>query len=101
MSNRTISMKKHIGDFAENKDTAKSLRIMIIMPALQNNHDVTFDFAGVDGATQSFVHALISEPIREFYGTVFDKLHFKNCNATIRAVVEVVYEYMQEGLEQN
>jgi hypothetical protein len=87
------------GEFAENKDIAKSLRIKKIMPALADGNDVIFDFAGVSGATQSFIHALVSEPIREFTDIVFDKLVFENCNKNIRAVLEIVYEYMQEALD--
>jgi len=96
---KIIVISKYVGDFGENKDIARIVRTETIMPALQNDYDIMFDFAGVDGATQSFIHALISDPIREYYPVIFDKLHFKNCNATIRAVIEIVYEYMQEGLQ--
>ena len=99
MSEITIILNQHVGAFGENKDIAKAVRTETIMPALQSGHDILFDFIGVDGATQSFIHALISDPIREYYPDIFDKMHFKNCNATVRAVIEVVYEYMQEGLQ--
>ena len=99
MSEITIVISQHVGEFGENKDKAKTVRTETIMPALQSGHDIMFDFIGVDGVTQSFIHALISDPIREYYPAIFDKLHFKNCNATVRAVIEVVYEYMREGLQ--
>jgi hypothetical protein len=89
-----------IGSFGENKDIAKNLRIKKIMPALADDKDIIFDFAQVDGVTQSFIHALISDPIREFPTTVFDKLIFKNCNANVRTVVQIVEEYMQESLDE-
>ena len=94
-----IKMFPIVRDFGENKDIAKDLRIKKIMPALQDGDEVVFDFAGVSGVTQSFVHALISEPIRGFTDVIFDRLLFKNCNKTVQKVVEIVYEYMQESLD--
>ena len=94
-----IKIHNHIkSDFGENKDIAKDLRINMIMPALQKGEEVILDFSGVDGVTQSFIHALISEPIREFTDTVFDKLLFKNCSKLVQTVVQIVEEYMQESL---
>ena len=61
MKREIIKIKDYAGTFAENKDTAKRLRIDKIMPALSNKEEVELDFEGVSGATQSFIHALISE----------------------------------------
>ena len=94
-----IKMFPIIGDFGENKDTAKDLRIKRIMPALRDGKEIVFDFAGISGVTQSFIHALISEPIREFTDIIFDRLLFKNCEETVQKVIEIVYEYMQESLD--
>ena len=95
---KIIHMRSYIGDFAENKDIAKKLRIEQIMPALSKRNDVELDFDGVNGSTQSFIHALISDPIREFKDVAFDNLIFKNANKDIQAVISVVYRYMQESL---
>lgn len=95
---KTIHMRKLIGDFAENKDIAKKIRVEQIMPALSRGNEVELDFEDVDGSTQSFIHALISDPIREFRDIAFDNLVFKNANDDIRAVISVVYRYMQESL---
>lgn len=95
---KTIKMRAYVGDFAENKDIAKKLRIEKIMPALSKQNEVVLDFDGVTGATQSFIHALISDPIRELQDIAFDKLFYKNTNDDIREIISIVYRYMQESL---
>lgn len=92
-----ISIKTKAGTFAENKDVAREIRLAKIMPALAKSQEVILDFSGVTGATQSFVHALISEAIRQYGDTVFDQLLFKNCNDTVREIINIVADYMQEG----
>ena len=90
-----IKMVDLVGTFAENKDKARSLRINTIIPALNKNQDVILDFDGVDGTTQSFIHALISDIIRKKGINVLDKLFFKNCNSTVKQIIQIVVEYMQ------
>jgi len=98
---KNIKLKKLVGDFAENKDIAKKLRIEEIMPALSKGKDVILDFEGVTGATQSFVHALVSDPIRQLQDVAFDHLHYKDANDDIREIISIVYRYMQESLNEN
>lgn len=94
-----IKIKDFVGDFAENKDLAKELRITKIIPTLAEGKEVVFDFSGVSGTTQSFIHALISEPIRQFRDTAIEKMHYKNCSDVVKEVIKTVYEYMQESLD--
>ena len=98
---KVIKMLKQTGDFAENKDVAKDFRVTKIMPALLNDSEVILDFKGVNGATQSFIHALISDPIRELKEKAFDNLSYKNTNDSIREIISIVYRYMQESLDGN
>ena len=86
------------GTFAENKDIAKKLRIEEVIPTLSKNQDITFDFENVQGATQSFIHALICDPIREFKEIAFDHLLYKNTNEDIQEIISIVYRYLQESL---
>ncbi len=95
---KIIRIQEVAGTFAENKDVAKKIRIEEIMPALSKNKDITFDFENVQGATQSFIHALISDPIREFKEIAFDHLLYKNANEDIQEVISIVYRYLQESL---
>lgn len=92
-------MKELAGVFAENKDIAKKIRLEVIFPRLSKGDEVVLDFGGVSGATQSFIHALISDPIRELRDIAFDKLVYKNANDDIQAVISIVYRYMQESLD--
>lgn len=99
MSIVTINVKNETGAFAENKDVAKKIRENVILPALNLSQDIYLDFEGVTGATQSFIHALISDPIRNYRDIAFDHMYFKNANATIRQIISIVYRYMQESLD--
>lgn len=94
-----IVMKELVGAFAENKDIAKKIRLEILFPNLSQGREVILDFNGVGGATQSFIHALISDPIRELRDVAFEKLAYKNTNDDIQAVISIVYRYMQESLD--
>ena len=53
------------------------------------------NFEGVESATQSFIHALISDVIREFGIDVLNELKFKNCDETVKKMINIVCEYMQ------
>lgn len=93
---QTISIFDEAGEFAENKDTARNLRLRRIIPALDIGDTVILDFKRVSSTTQSFIHALISDVIRIKGIDVLDKMLFKNCNEVVKAVIEIVVEYMQE-----
>ncbi|MCX6707664.1 MAG: STAS-like domain-containing protein [Candidatus Woesearchaeota archaeon] len=93
---KEILLLKKVGSFAENKDFAREIRIKEILPALENNEEIILDFKGIDSATQSFVHALISDVIRKYGVEALDKIYFKNCNETIKKIINIVSDYMQE-----
>jgi len=94
-----IELKKLVGEFAENKDIAKKIRVNQIMPALANGKVVVLDFSGISGTTQSFIHALISESIRQFRDMALEKIEYKNCSDIVKEVIKTVSEYMQESLD--
>ncbi len=93
---KEIELFPKTGNFAENKDVAREIRINEIMPALKNHQVVILDFNKVDSATQSFIHALISDIIRKEGYEIIDRLNFKNCNDTIKKLITIVTDYMQE-----
>ena len=95
---KTIQLRALVGEFAENKDIARDLREREILPALKKGEEIVMDFSEITGATQSFVHALISEAIRVYGSDVLDRLMFKNCNDSVRSIVIIVTEYMQESV---
>ena len=97
MNEVTILIQKNTGSFAENKDVARDLRIKKVIPALEKNQTVILDFEGVTGATQSFIHALISDTIRIYGDDVFDRLRFKDCSPLVKEIINTVSDYMQES----
>jgi hypothetical protein len=92
-----IELMPLVGSFAENKDLARDIRIKKIIPALEKGEEVTLDFKDIDSATQSFVHVLISDLIRRHGAEALDKIYFKNCNETVKKIIQIVVDYMQEA----
>lgn len=92
-----IKLFKQVGPFAENKDVARQIRLKKLIPALKKGQNVILDFENVEGATQSFIHALISDLMRKYGNEVLDKIQFKSCNDTVKAIISIVTDYMQES----
>lgn len=84
---------------AESKDEAKKVRQTVILPALGRGLKVCLDFSRVDFATQSFIHALISDAIRRYGDETFELLEFKNCSDEVREIVMTVFEYTLDAAE--
>ena len=95
---KNISIFERAGAFAENKDVAREIRIQEIIPTLEKNEEVILDFEKVDAATQSFVHALISDILRKYGNDALDRIAFKSCNEKVQKIIGIVVDYMQEGL---
>lgn len=95
---KTIIIFNRVGAFAENKDTARDIRIKEIIPVLSDGEEVVLDFENVEAATQSFIHALISDVIRKFGGDALERMSFKSCSPVVKKIIGIVVDYMQEGL---
>lgn len=93
---KEIRLFPDVGKFAENKDAARDLRIGKILPELEKGEEVILDFEGVDSATQSFMHALISDIIRKKGINILDQIKFKNCSSTLQKIIGIVVDYMQD-----
>lgn len=93
---KQIKIFESTGGFAEDKDKAREIRVTILMPALKDGEEVILDFSGVESATQSFVHALISDTIRKYGNDVLDRISFKNCSDHVKKIINIVISYMQE-----
>jgi hypothetical protein len=57
---------------------------------------VVLDFSGVELATQSFIHALISALIRDDDLQALERLVFKGCNDAVATLISIVADYSQE-----
>lgn len=91
-----IKLFAEVGAFAENKDIAKKIRLRQIVPSIDKGEEVILDFENINSATQSFIHALISDLMRRYGNDVLDKISFKSCNETIQKIITIVTDYMQE-----
>ena len=94
---KTIKIYKFTGNFAENKDVARNIRVEMILPALDKEDKVILDFKCVESATQSFMHALISDIIHKKGAESLDNIYFRNCNEVIKKIIEIVTDYMQDS----
>lgn len=92
-----IKLFPQVGAFAENKDIAREIRLKKIVPSLEKNRGIILDFKSIDAATQSFIHALISDLIRTYGSKVLDRIQFKSCNKTVQGIISIVVDYMQES----
>ncbi len=92
----TLLIEDLAGSFAENKDIAARLREKNILPALAEGKCIHLDFNGVSLSTQSFVHALISEALRQNGEQALELLEFSGCNDAIRGIIETVVQYVLE-----
>ena len=96
---KEIVIFEKAGEFAENKDIARDIRLKEIIPALDKKQELVLNFQKVGAATQSFIHALISDLFRNYGNDVLDQMTFKSCNENIKKIINIVVDYMQEGDE--
>lgn len=96
---KTISLSEFVGSFAEDKDMAARLRKEEILPALSAGEEIELDFDGITLATQSFIHALISEAIRIHGEEALALMAFKNCGVAPKGIIQTVVQYVLETQE--
>ncbi len=97
--NNSIEVKLQAGirGFAEDKDEAKRLRVETILPALLKDQRVILNFKYVKYSTQSFVHALVGEPLQKFGEAVLERLEFRSCAPQVKSLVQLVVDYSLGG----
>ena len=94
-----IVIREYAGKFGEDKDAAKRIRQEWIILAIERGEAVTLDFTGMDGVTQSFIHALIAEPVMRFRERAFENLFYLGANDQIAEIISIVYRYIQESFD--
>lgn len=95
---KTILIYKRSGTFAENKDIARKIRLREVIPSLEKKKEVTLDFNGVEMATQGFIHVLIGDVLTRYGSDALGRVTFKSCNETVKKIITIVIDYMQEGM---
>lgn len=97
---KTIVLQNIVGDFGENKDLARTIRQKDIIPTIAQGDSIALDFTGINGATQSFIHALIAEPIIRYREQAFENLFYINTNDSVSEIISIVYRYLQESFTE-
>jgi hypothetical protein len=98
---KTVNLIKWVGDFAEDKDKAALIRESDIRPCLEKGEPIVLDFTGITLATQSFVHALISDLLRAKGEIALDLIEFKGCSASVKGIVETVVQYSLDTMDDD
>jgi STAS-like domain of unknown function (DUF4325) len=96
----TLLLESGVNGFAEDKDQAKELRTLKLLPALSRGDKVILDFEAVRYATQSFIHALIGEALQKYGDRALQMLEFKHCSPQVRSVIELVVDYSLGGFAE-
>lgn len=96
---KQIKLFALVGSFAEDKDAAAKLRRDVILPLLKKGESLEIDFAGITLTTQSFIHALISQALRQEGEEVLARMKFKNCGIAVRGIIETVVQYVLESVD--
>ena len=89
----TINILSHLGSFASNKDVARNLRQSEILPRIARGESVILDFNGVEGSTQSLIHALIAELLQLHGKKALSLLQFKSANPLLKTLISLVIDY--------
>ena len=92
-----VKIQAGVKGFAEDKEAARQIRKQQIMPALTEGKGVVLDFAAVTSSTQSFVHALVGEPLQKIGETVLEKIEFRSCAPQVKSLVQLVVDYTLGG----
>ena len=98
---KEINIYERIGkkDFAENKDIGREIRVDGIMPELEKENKVILNFDQIDRASQSFIHSLVSDPIRKYGDKAVEMILFKSCNDKVKDMIKIVLGYLQDALD--
>jgi len=97
---RKIDLFSLVGSFAEDKDAAAGLRKEVILPALKAGESIEIDFLGISLTTQSFIHAFISQALRQEGEAVLARIKFKNCGDAAKGIIETVVQYVLESIAE-
>lgn len=86
-----------VADFLENVEEAAAIRESKLIPAIESGGWIVLDFENVRFATQSFVHALLSEPLRRKGGLL--RLSFFKCTRATKEAIQTVAAYAASYLQ--
>jgi len=95
-----ITISPGVGKFAEDKDEARKIRLEKILPILNEGNSIVLDFTDVEFVTQSFIHALVGEALKQYGDDVLDRIEFRSCSTQPQSVIELVVNYSLGGFPE-
>jgi hypothetical protein len=95
---QVVQIAPDVSNIAQDKIRAQHIRQMIIMPVLREGKSLTLSFLGVALTTQSYMHALLAEPLR-FLGldNLQSRIHFQGCSSQVTVIIRMVIGYVLDG----
>lgn len=60
-----VRLRRRFGEQPNDRDRAEEFCRQRVLPALSHGRNVVVDFAGTGMVTQSFIHALVSEAVKQ------------------------------------
>ena len=97
--NLHIQLLDEFGSFLADGEKAAAFRYARIDPFVHSHDQIVLDFQGIRNMNSSFANALVANLISQS-PEVFPKLHFANCNPTIRVAIESALALGVERLRQ-
>lgn len=95
---RVVRVEPDMSTIAQDKDRARIIRTDEILPALAAEQDVWIDLTDVALATQSFMHALLAEPLRKYGAKGLERCSFGCRHQQVKETVRMVVGYVLDDL---
>jgi len=95
--NYYIHVRNYFGPYAEDKEAAKKFRDKNILPNIDQNKSLTFDFSDVKAAPHSFLSALLATPILRLGMLAYKKIKVINAEPEIRETIDFIMDENTEA----
>lgn len=84
---KTIKLSDYFNEFCSDGEKSNKFLIETIIPAINDNDKVCFDFEGIRNMNSSFSNALFTNLIRKLGKDVMDKITFSNYKLNIKILI--------------
>ncbi len=81
---QTFDIAVQFDEFCANGERASEFQSTTIEPLISSGEEIVFDFIGVRNMNSSFCNALVANLIARHGKLLLDKMHFVNCNETVK-----------------
>ena len=96
---KTIKLLDYFNEFCSNGDEATKFLKDIVIPEIEDNDKICFDFNGIRNMNSSFSNALFANLIRKLKKDVLKKITFANCEKNIQMFISSSISMGLEDLE--